>query len=395
VSGRANALARLQRLSASGASGELIVADDEREVHVYLQAGRVAWGTSSAEPMLFSRSLRASTRLEEATLRWVYEECRRARRPLGEALISGGHATFEEVRGALAAQIRSSLDALLGLPWAQTVFLTRPQSYSNYDPTLTFPLTAFGLSERPVDAGPRELLERLASAIDGVTWSAVLSQASLVEGRGPVPPLVGGLESLLSAQARLVSVRTARASMLGVALAQPGGSLWCGVGEPKSFGQALGFLIDQLPPPVVERPSSFSQQLSEVGPIVEAEVEAVARRALGSVACPAGLAIVAHGQRPWAVSSGGEAGGVALTALSHQRVLDSDLGLEGVELAGDLRAEGTRRSAMVADERAWWFGVQLASREPRCAWLTLPRTAERTLGWALLKTLARDLSKAA
>lgn len=131
---------RLEALARARATGELVCAAPDLEVHVYLQRGRVAWATTSAAPLVFRRELCERAQIELAAFREVVEECRRTQRPLGETIVSWGLASTEDVRRCLASQIRRSLASLADRPDVDAVFLTRGQRFHEYDLALTFEL---------------------------------------------------------------------------------------------------------------------------------------------------------------------------------------------------------------------------------------------------------------
>ena len=136
----ASPITLLSRLAASRATGELIAAGDGLEVHLYLQAGRVAWGTTTEERFVFRRHLVERCQVDEQALRAVFEECQRDRQPLGERLIARGLLSLEQVREALGAQVSATLASLARCSGAQTLFLPRGQNYATYDQRLTFEL---------------------------------------------------------------------------------------------------------------------------------------------------------------------------------------------------------------------------------------------------------------
>ena len=121
-----------------GSTGELVAVDDGLEVHVYLQAGRVAWGTTTAERFVFRRHLEAQHGLTEEALRSVIDEAYRAGAPLGESLVNRGVLTVDQVRGALRAQVLAVLRSLARCATAAALFLPRGERYLAYDARLTF-----------------------------------------------------------------------------------------------------------------------------------------------------------------------------------------------------------------------------------------------------------------
>lgn len=160
-------LSRLAELAATKASGELVCEAAVGEIHVYLQAGRIAWATDSEHPFAFSRYLRERAQLDDATLRGVLAECQKTRTPLGEGLVAAGLATPELVRTALRHQIGSALERLDQCT-TPAAFLPRPQ-YLKYHADLTFEL--------------KELFPEQAAAP-----SVAAAVANVLELRAPATP---------------------------------------------------------------------------------------------------------------------------------------------------------------------------------------------------------------
>lgn len=124
-----------------GATGELVAVHESLEVHVFLQRGGVAWGTTTADRYLFRRYLQKVFGVERELLKSIVDDCFRHRRPLGEALINSGVLTRTQVREALACQARASVRALPLCSGGSHLFLERSStSFASYDPALTFTL---------------------------------------------------------------------------------------------------------------------------------------------------------------------------------------------------------------------------------------------------------------
>ncbi|HSD88959.1 MAG TPA: hypothetical protein VLB44_15635, partial [Kofleriaceae bacterium] len=172
----------LQRLSRAGVNGELICAASQVEIHVFLQAGRIAWATDSRHPFAFASHLQTIARIDPDTLRQVVEECRRERLPLGETLVEWGLANWDGVRTALAHQISLAVSQLESLDVAQTLFLER--GFRDYNEKLTFAVGDFVTAaptiepepapeprapQAPAAAEPRGLARQLRASIEGLS----------------------------------------------------------------------------------------------------------------------------------------------------------------------------------------------------------------------------------
>lgn len=127
----------LTKLLAERASGELITTSGTDEAHLYLQRGRLAWGTTTSDRFVFRRYLCQVFGLDADELAQWVDECFRQRKPLGEHLVAQRVLTREQVREALAAQTRSALSAFLASD-GHCMFLARPEQYGGYDSSLTF-----------------------------------------------------------------------------------------------------------------------------------------------------------------------------------------------------------------------------------------------------------------
>jgi predicted regulator of Ras-like GTPase activity (Roadblock/LC7/MglB family) len=167
---RSPALAKLLDAVQREANGEFLCACREGEFHVYLQGGRIAWATDSKHRRAFTQHLKQSAGVDEASIEAVVSDCRRTRRPLGEALVTWKLATRDQVRGALRHQIEEALKMVDAPGECQAMFLQRDQ-YERYDPGLTFPLAELlpGLvasepPERPLAAPERVVAPRLERA---------------------------------------------------------------------------------------------------------------------------------------------------------------------------------------------------------------------------------------
>jgi hypothetical protein len=128
-------------------TGEFVCVSATSELHVYLQAGRIAWATNSAHPLAFSRHLLAHTSLRKDVFAEVLESCRRDRLPLGETLLARNLLSLEEIRAALHHQIVDALSSLAESTQERTIFLDRKRQFASYDRRLTF--DALELVERP------------------------------------------------------------------------------------------------------------------------------------------------------------------------------------------------------------------------------------------------------
>lgn len=122
------------------ATGEMIAVGNHLEVHLHLQAGRIAWGTTTASRFVFRNYLSETYRVDEDALREALIDAQRTRRPLGETLVAWGLLTPEQVRDGLRAQVVAVLTSLPSCNASQSIFLPRGAGYAKYEPNLTFDL---------------------------------------------------------------------------------------------------------------------------------------------------------------------------------------------------------------------------------------------------------------
>ena len=148
-----SALAQLLGSSDAKASGEFVCQSDGAEIHVFLQAGRVAWATNSKNPLAFKHRLKEHAHLDEDSYQQVMSECHRTHAPIGETLVAWKLATMDQVRDALSGQVAQTLELLDECQGpGKAVFLARPQ-YAQYNLDLTFDIRGL-LSAAKVGLGP-------------------------------------------------------------------------------------------------------------------------------------------------------------------------------------------------------------------------------------------------
>lgn len=119
-------------------TGELVIAHEDYEARIFVIEGRVAWAYSNRTRGQFVKELQARTNIDDSTLREVFEACRRERLHVAETFVAWNLAAEEDVREALKAQIRTTLETVLQLHDAEVLFLRRTSE--KYDANLTFTL---------------------------------------------------------------------------------------------------------------------------------------------------------------------------------------------------------------------------------------------------------------
>jgi hypothetical protein len=394
-----DALQALRDLSRRGASGELVAAGDELEVHIHLYRGRIAWATSSATRGMLVSHLLAHCDLDRAALHEVVQECRRTRRRFGETLVEWGVATSADVRAALASQVREALGSLRQGGGLRTLFLPRDAKYSE---ELTFDLGEVWQepSCRVSDEEPiLELGERLIGAIPEVLWIVVLSaEATLFAHGSPRGGEARGFlrstsQALDQAGARSATLRCGLGTLVGRPLPFPGVWAWCGLPAGANLGLAKAVLTSVAPRASVRPPPDISPEWTthpEEGPgevfrIIGQAMDKSEELVTGSVLEPeTGRFAVVHRRTVDALS---------LVYQSSQLVdlMRASLGSFFAPQADTLRLPHT--SLHMEDEHFGHFGTSLHESRGPYLWLVMRRSSTPGFGWALLTTLGRQLSE--
>jgi hypothetical protein len=400
----------LQHLARSAANGELICAASQVEIHVFLQAGRIAWATDSRHPFAFATHLQTIARIDPDTLRQVVEECRRERLPLGETLVEWGLASWEGVRTALAHQIELAVEQLVTLDAAQTLFLER--GFRDYNERLTFEVSAFVRSELPpaeTEAPPepsplvanerRGLARQLRGSVEGLAWVEVLDGQQLSDGDPPCPsprvPLDLVRTTVLD-DSDFVAIRSARSSVIGLSMARPR-SIWCRLSAESTFGAVVSAIwavagaadkaVDHAP----TRPDAATWSIGDSDDPANQALRAFQLRAHEVLG-----AIVMTEQHQAIAGSG-------CSLIEPARCADvarrRSAGLLGDTLPltdpGEhaLGSIGFSLKTMVSGEaRLWCFGAELERGDS--LWMFLDRRTSQGLGWAYLTALTRALARA-
>ena len=239
-------------------SGELIVASENLEAHIFLFRGGIAWATSSTAPNALTRHLVEDCQVDPALIREVIDDCKRTRKHFGETLIEWKVATYDQVRGALRRQIQEALASLVGLGFARTMFLPRRVTYR---PDLTFPLEevmpgAVAPSQEGTGNELRELVEATARSLPEALWVQMLREGTQVAAwarpkLAAPPALPFEFWSTLTAEsAETMTVRSVLGTLVGQTLPAGGASLWCALPPGAKLGLAIASLQAQTRSPM-------------------------------------------------------------------------------------------------------------------------------------------------
>jgi hypothetical protein len=392
-------LERLERLCAASATGELVVAGEDLEVHVHLHRGRIAWAVSSARPNALVAHLLESCALDRETLRTAVEECRRSRRPFARILVEWDLASESQVRAAMVRQIREALTSLWGEERTEALFLPRAEK----DVQHTFALA----DVHPLsDANHgfcgeviRQRAQRIIHALPDLRWMHILSPSDNLFQIGDLQNgSLGHVQTLMQhldrADLRSFGLRTTGGSVLGQRFSSGGVWSWAGVGP----GVNLALVRSTLASASLERngdvPSSGS-------------TPSLAPAARGDLGGPARGCLTEAMERIDELRAAYVLSEDYVLSCLHQDTESRESGLERARtLAPALRAiaptfgptgasaEPQGWSAHLASERRWYFGAPLDGASGRFLWLTVSPRASLGFAWALVTSLRAQLLEA-
>lgn len=390
----------VRRLVDTASTGELIIASDAIEIHVYLLDGRLAWATSSTARNEFQRRLVEDHGIASDVLRDVIEECRRTRGRLGETLIAWGVATAEQIRDALRGQIQEALISAAAHPGARCLFVARRLAYAM---ELTFALDEIAVEHDPASSmcGSDTAHQMVTTVLDGVPdalWVEVLEHGAVVARavRSAARPaaLVERLQGMLAGHD--LEALTVRSAMHGAVLGQrlPGlpAAVWCAVGPGAKLGVTSAVLASaigaQARAPETDAGDEPWHEAVDPGARFGVSVFAGATRSRDELV--AGFALGERGG-PTGVWRGGPAIDVHVGWTRRLAPL----------LGGD-DAFGRPVGAMLYDQIALravvgnfaYYGALLQD-STTSVWLVLRTWASQGLGWALLQTVARQVESGA
>lgn len=394
-----DAVVTLKNLSRRRASGELVAATEDVEVHVHLYQGRVAWATSSTSGSTLVNYLLERCQIDRDALREAVQECRRTQKRFGETLVEWGIAEPAQVRDALAAQVRDALDALHRFGALQTLFLPRDSVYAE---ELTFELAEV-LHEGEV-AGPSleeltTMSERVLLAVPEASWVQVLRGDKTVVSVGPSHGADAGQflratsKALHQSKAVASTLRCDRGTLVGRALENDDGWAWCGLRAGANLGLAKAVLSSLAPRRSIRAaPVLTSEWVSgpDCGDLPSFDV--LEQAMTKSDELVSAVVLEPLGPRCRVVRRQGfDASELASQICCLLGPMRSSLESFFAREDDDLYIPHT--SLHVEDAHFTHFGTSLAGHHDRYLWLVLHRSGSPGFGWALLTTLSRQLSE--
>lgn len=405
-----DSLHTLSQLVADAATGELVCASAEAEVHIHLQGGRVAWATSSASRFAFGRYVLERCDLDAQALKELIAECRREHKPLGETLIEWGVASTDAVRDALREQIVDALSTLRDAGAAQTVFLQRGAGYRSYNPTFTFALDEVAprrsrtpasgtarTARRSSRPAPGSLSARLAALVADepeIRW-AEHHENGAPSCRVPLDARPAGIHApahaLMKGDVDFVVARGCVENLVGVALPAGAGSVWCGV-DPQAV---LGGVVTSLRERLGVEHARASARGAAMGGIHIGPDRGIGREILAEILerTPTvwAVAIADHAARAHCLA---RRDAVDPTALESRLVPFTTLlrAARPLTVGTEPDVALPRASLAAAAASGWLFGGELLDETRRDLWLLLDPGAGQGLGWAILEALLRRTS---
>jgi len=387
----------LRRLVDTASTGELIIASDAVEIHVYLLDGRLAWATSSTAHNDFLRRLVDDHGIASDVLRDVIEDCRRTRGRLGETLIALRLATAAQIRDALRGQIAESLVTAANHPGARCLFLPHRLPYA---PELTFELAALAIDAAAARRSSDTAHRVVSAVLDGVPdalWVEVADRgeviADAVRDTARAVAVVDGLQRALADHPidALTLRRTVHASVLGQRLPGLQAAVWCAVGSGARLGVTSAVLASAVgaphPAPDSDAADEPWQETFDAAARFGASVIAGATRHRGELVAGFALGLRGGPTGVWRGSPGLDVhAGWAHRLAPLLAVATRDAASRSI---GALIYDRVALRAVVG--RAAYYGTLLPDGAT-AVWLVLRTWASQGLGWALLQTVARQVT---
>jgi hypothetical protein len=378
---RMEPLERLRVLCERQATGELACLSSTLEARIYLHHGQLAWASSSGSPPAFVHHLVDRCGLDRNTFREVVDECRRARRPIGESLVGSKLATAHEVRDALRLQIAAVLTGLRGRSEIDTQFAARPDVDRAYGPEFLFDLAEVW----PANAGTQRdgwLARRAHDLVAGAERVEVV-RGGVVLARHPwdaAPSQAVAIAPLMRLGIELAVLRGRERTEV-VHRLDLGGALGVTLGQRTAVGTALAALAELTGDGPRSESSSLagSAALRWIGyerAIAAARIEDMLRSTEEVLA----IGLGDRRELAWAVGRDG----FGFDALE-------DLVRSAAPLLERTDGEAPL-SVAFAGRDAWSFAVALPGHPSRHLWLSLGRSASLGLGWMLIAIALRQLT---
>ncbi|MCA9664768.1 MAG: hypothetical protein KC503_04240 [Myxococcales bacterium] len=379
------------------ATGEFICVTSLAEVHVYMQSGRIAWATDSTHSLAFVKHLKCTTRLDDATLRDVFRDCRRERLPLGETLVNRGVVSWDDVRTALWHQIAGALSVLSTLEDGETAFIDR--TYNVYDQRLTFSVhellaaSAAAAADdapspralTPIDSEEAALVARVARQLRSRVAAVELFDGNQLVEAAPVakqrtPPL---LVQTITERAHLLAARGSYGAVVGIRSSGQR-SLWCHLLSDDDYIITVGTLASIVDLPQPSGGSGTSSPLTDIVAPSDARLDRELQSFLRNADEVAALLIV--GEDDEVIAS------YTREAVDPRDCMELAVRRRNcLAVASAGRADAFARIA-TREETFWILGTRTGLSAKTTAWLFVDGRLSQGMGWAYLAALARLLN---
>lgn len=394
---RSSARALLAAACLARKSGELVVRGADAEIRVFLRAGRVAWGASSADALGFAQRLRATCGVSPIRFAKVVAECKREGLSLNVGLQRHGLATPRQTLEAIHAHTSQVVAALELVQQARAQFVER-REFDDYDARFTFGLEELAEAGQRASAGARvgsvACLAQVMRELPTCSWSECWGAGGLTErlSRGSNASAPEALRSLLDGSpADLVAIQHGIDALFGVKAPEGALSLWAGVSGKTSLGAACAILLQAagVPPHGGQRPAATSvcppKALEDGAPQVAATATELMLRAPD-------VCGVCH-------LVGGRVSSLIVRDLAKSPVLPERLlrfaeHAFSPEVCPAQRAAAAMRSAVIGQETTWSFGAELSGSTEESIWVVTQRAATLGFGWACVTSVLKRLEAA-
>lgn len=393
-------LSKLRVLADAGASGAFVAFDGDKEMHVFLQSGAIAWAVRSDMQRVFLNRLMTTSGVEQDTLLTLFRECRKNKTPLRTTLIERRLATDEQVRDALQHQVQGALSKLGEYPLENSKFLHHEAAYADYDSRLTFELDEV-LTDNPTcaSAPPAEVkvessadqqafVSSLADSIPSASWVRLVHNGQVASSPANdsliAKAKLNKIASLMmETEADFVSLGSDKGNIFGFALEKTNRSLWCGFEAGVDSASGLWTLNSRishsLRPPIQQASKlgaviAKSNQRSSVLDNIEGVVSQAKR--LGAVL------VSERGESRYVHRSAKD-----LDVLKSLATLGGSLLLASLPPAVRSGRSPTGASVVLGLKSRWVLGTIPLAAPDATLWITVDRAAPRAVAWALLSAL--------
>ena len=385
-------------------TGEFICVGDNVEIHVFLQAGRLAWATISTKPMEFVQYLQRNRAIDMELFREALAHASQTRAPVGETLVAWNLVTWDDVRNALLHQMSQAMAALKNLGPSQTMFLER-KHFSEYNANLTFTLSDVVSASEPAPVQPSVAsaemrpgavtARQILDATPALAWVELVANGQAhdvaVNGnrQGPMAPTVAAMDKALQSDVDFEAIRSPGGVLIGLRWDKDI-TVCSWLPDYAAYGQTVAMLFSLrgargLVPPAARNTGAAGAPWERAGADkAAAEILGFSDDLLAVVALDANAA-------PGASVGRGPLPEDACVVMCSQvaSALHEDLPEETPKSA--LEASGFESRTVVARyKKGWCFGSRNPVRAGSSIWLVVQAGAPQGLGWACLSAVLRD-----